>query len=140
VWKSLPAKRTFVRRLKAPDGRRWLGRVLDPVDLARLKIALGISDTAAAVGDGGHAARLVLEENVSISLAGGLWLRRARVMDRWRIEVVGAGAQRSALQALGCTVEIINYTPRVFAPVGDAAVLGAILARWPAQTLLPAAA
>jgi hypothetical protein len=140
VWKSLPAKRTFVRRLKAPDGRRWLGRVLDPADLARLRIALGSSDTAAAVGDGGQAARLVLEENVSISLSGGLWLRRARVMDRWRIEVVGAGAQRAAFQALGCAVEIISYTPRVFVPVGDAAVLSAILTRWPAQTLLPAAA
>lgn len=140
VWKNLPTKRTFVRRLKAPDGRRWLGRVLDPADLARLRIALGLSDTAAAVGDGGQAVRLVLEENVSISLAGGLWLRRARVMDRWRIEVVGAGTLRPALQALGCGVEIINYTPRVFAPVGDAAVLSAILARWPAQTLLPAAA
>src|SRR5439155_26289992 len=96
VWKSLPAKRTFVRRLKAPDGRRWLGRVLDPADLARLRIALGLSDTAAAVGDGAAAARLLLEENVSISLGGSLWLRRARVMDRWRIEVVGAGSERTA--------------------------------------------
>ena len=30
-------------------------------------------------------------------LAGGLWLRRAKVMDRYRIEVVGAASQRSAL-------------------------------------------
>jgi hypothetical protein len=140
VWKSLPAKRTFVRRLKAPDGRRWLGRVLEPADLARLRIALGLSDTAAAVGDGAAAARLLLEENVSISLGGSLWLRRARVMDRWRIEVVGAGSERTAFQALGCAVEIISYTPRVFVPVGDRGVLDAILKRWPAQTLLAAAA
>jgi hypothetical protein len=140
VWKSLPTKRTFVRRLKAPDGRRWLGRVLDPADLAQLRIALGLGDTAAVVGDGEQAARLLLEENLAISLACGLWLRRARVMDRWRIEVVGAGAQRAAFQALGCVVEIISYTPRVFAPVGEPAVLSAILARWPAQSLLPAAA
>jgi hypothetical protein len=140
VWKSLPAKRTFVRRLKAPDGRRWLGRVLDGADLAKLKIALGLSDTAAAIGGGAQAARLVLQENMAISLAGGLWLRRARVMDRWRIEVVGANAQRSAFQALGCMLEIISYTPRLFVPCGQDQVLSAILARWPAESLLPAAA
>ena len=114
--------------------------MLDPADVAQLRIALGLSDTAAVVGDGAQAARLVLEENFAISLAGGLWLRRARVMDRWRIEVVGAGAQRAAFQALGCGVEIINYTPRVFVPLSEPAVLNAILARWPAQSLLPAAA
>ena len=27
---ACPSKATIVRRLKAPDGRRWLGRVLDP--------------------------------------------------------------------------------------------------------------
>jgi hypothetical protein len=139
VWRSLPARRTFVRRLKAPDGRRWLGRVLDGADLAKLKIALGLSDAVAAVGDGAQAARLVLQENMAISLAGGLWLRRARVMDRWRIELVGAGAQRSAFQALGCVLEIISYTPRLFIPCGRDQVLSAILARWPAERLVAGA-
>ena len=102
VWGSLPSKRTYVRRLKAPDGRRWLGRVLDPTDVTKLKIALGLSDAAAAVGDGENARAMILGENSSIALKDGLWLRRARVMDRYRIEVVGAGPQRSAFQALGC--------------------------------------
>lgn len=114
VWSSLPSKRTFVRRLKAPDGRRWLGWVLDPTDVTKLKIALGISDVATAVGSGDNAANMVLGENSSIALTGGFWLRRAKVMDRYRVEVVGAGSQRAMFQALGCFVEIINYTPRVF--------------------------
>ena len=109
--------------------RRWLGRVLDPTDVTKLKIALGISDVATAVGSGDNAASMVLGENSSIALTGGFWLRRAKVMDRYRLEVVGAGAQRAMFQVLGCFVEIINYTPRVFVPVDQPQVLSAVLAR-----------
>ena len=140
IWSSLPDKRTSVRRLKAPDGRRWLGRLLDPAQVTPLKIALGLTDTASAVGDGEAATRLVLSEGASVALSGGLWLRRAKVMDRWRLEIVGAGAQRTSFVALGCFVEIIAYTPRVFVPTDRPDVLSEILDRWPAQTILPAAA
>ena len=140
IWSSLPDKATSVRRLKAPDGRRWLGRVLDPGQVPQLKVALGLTDTASAFADGASTAPLVLEEGAALSLAGGLWLRRAKVMDRYRIEVVGAATQRSAFTALGCFVEIIAYTPRVFVPVDQPEVLTAVLAKWPVQTLLPAAA
>jgi hypothetical protein len=140
IWASLPDKRTSVRRLKAPDGRRWLGRVLDPVQVTPLKIALGLTDIAAAVGDGEVASRLVLTDGASVALAGGLWLRRAKVMDRQRLEIVGAGSQRAAFTALGCFVEIIAYTPRVFVPTDQPQVLTAILQKWPAQSMLPAAA
>lgn len=140
IWSSLPDKGAAVRRLKAPDGRRWLGRLLDPGQVPQLKIALGLSDTASAVGDGISAGRLLLQDGASVSLAGGLWLRRSRVMDGYRIEVVGAAANRAAFTALGCFVEIIAYTPRVFVPTDRPEVLTAVLARWPAQSLLPAAA
>jgi hypothetical protein len=140
VWSSLPDKRTSVRRVKAPDGRRWLGRVLDPAQVTPLKIALGLTDTASAVADGTTAAQLVMAEGASVALTGGFWLRRAKVMDRQRLEIVGGAAQRSTLVAMGCFVEIIAYTPRVFAPVDKPEVLTAILAKWPAQTILPKAA
>ena len=140
IWSSLPDKATSVRRLKAPDGRRWLGRVLDPSRIPQLRIALGLTDTATAVGDGAAAGRMILQDGVSLSLASGLWLRRAKVMDRMRIEVVGAASQRSAFTALGCFVEIIAYAPRVFIPTDKPEVLSAILAKWPAQTILPRAA
>jgi hypothetical protein len=61
-------------------------------------------------------------------------------MDRFRLELVGAAEQRSAFQALSCFVEIIAYTPRVLVPVDKPQVLSAILAKWPPQTLLKAAA
>ncbi len=140
VWSSLPSRQATVRRVKAPDGRRWLGRTLDIGQVPTVKVALGLTDMAQAVADGSLARRMILEEGAAIALAGGLWLRRARVMDRWRVEVVGAAAQRQAFQLLGCFVEIINYQPRVFVPVDQPATFTALLEKWPAQTVLPAAA
>jgi predicted RNA methylase len=140
IWSSLPDKATSVRRLKAPDGRRWLGRVLDPGQVPQLKVAMGLTDTASAFSDGGSTTPLILDEGASLALSGGLWLRRAKVMDRYRIEVVGAASQRSAFTALGCFVEIIAYTARVFVPTDKPEVMTAVLAKWPVQSVLPAAA
>lgn len=141
IWSRLPARGAQVRRVKAPDGRRWLGRVLDPSQAMQLKAALGLTDVAAAfAADPAATASEVLSRGVELSLAGGLWLRRARVMDRWRLEVVGAGGQKAALQALGCFVEIIAYTPRLFVPADKPAVLAAVLARHPVQQVISEAA
>lgn len=139
IWSSLPSKRAQVRRVRAPDGRRWLGRVLEPTDVAKLKSALGLTDTASLVASQGAAEHMILKDGASIALKDGLWLRRAKVMDAWRIEIVGAATQRSAFQALGCYVEIINYQPRLFCPVGGTA-LDKVLDHWPAETILPKAA
>ncbi len=140
IWTHLPDKATSVRRLKAPDGRRWLGRLLDPGQVPALKVALGLSDVASAYGDPGQVSALVLDDGAAISLAGGLWLRRAKVMDRYRLEVVGAASQRAVFTALGCFTEIIAYTPRVFVPVENAEALAAVLAKWPPQSVLSKAA
>lgn len=140
IWTHLPDKGASVRRLKAPDGRRWLGRLLDPGQVPALKVALGLSNVASAYGDPGRVAALVLQQGTAIGLAGGLWLRRARVMDRYRMEVVGAAPQRAAFAALGCFTEIIAYTPRVFVPVDRPEVLSAVLAKHPPQSVLPKAA
>ena len=86
-------------RVKAPDGRRWLGRVLEPAQVTPLKIALGLTDTATAVGDGATALQLVMGDDVSVALSEGFWLRRTKVMDRHRLEIVGGGAQRSVFTA-----------------------------------------
>ncbi len=39
IWSRLPDKAASVRRLKAPEGRRWLDRVLDPGQVPHLKAA-----------------------------------------------------------------------------------------------------
>jgi len=129
VWARLPARGAQVRRVKAPDGRRWLGRVLDPAQVAALKAALGVTSLAEAWADGATILGEVLERGVQLSLAGGFWLRRARVMDRWRLEVVGGASDRDALVALGAFTEIIAYTLRVFVPVDRPEVAAAVVGR-----------
>lgn len=140
IWGRLPARGCSVRRVRAPDGRRWLGRVLDGVQARSLKAALGLTDLNEAWGDGAKTAAALLDRSVQLSLEGGLWLKRARVMDRWRLEIVGGRTDRDALVALGCFVEIIAFTPRVFVPVDRADVVEAVLRRHPVQTVLDAAA
>ena len=123
IWGKLPSKGCSVRRVRAPDGRRWLGRVLDEVQAASLKTALGLTEVGDAWADGGRTAAAVLDRNVQLALSGGLWLKRSRVMDRWRLEVVGGRTDRDALVALGCFVEIIAFRRRLF-PVGGPAAKG----------------
>ena len=140
IWGRLPARGGSVRRVRAPDGRRWLGRVLDPVQAGGLKAALGLTPAGEAWTDGARTAASLLERGVQLSLEGGLWLKRARVMDRWRIEVVGGRTDRDALVALGCFVEIIAFTPRVFVPTDRPEAVEAVLRRHPVVTMLDAAA
>ena len=94
----------------------------------------------AALGDGATVARMIVRDGASLALSGGYWLRRARVMDRWRIEVVNAGRDRQAFTLLGCFTEIIAYQPRVFVPLDRPSVLEAVLAHHPAAAIESAAA
>ena len=109
---------------------------MDAVQALTLKTSLGLTDVAEVWADGPKTAATILNRNVQLSLEGGLWLKRARVMDRWRIEVVGGRTDRDALLALGCFVEIIAFTPRVFIPIDQPTVLEAVLRRHPVQTVL----
>jgi hypothetical protein len=94
-----------------------------------LKAALGLTSLADAWADGGLVLREVVERGVQLGLDGGFWLRRARVMDRWRLEVVGGAGDRAALVALGCFTEIIAYTLRVFVPADRPEVAAAVVGR-----------
>lgn len=140
IWGRLPARGCSVRRVRAPDGRRWLGRVLDETQARALKASLGLGDIGDAWADGARTAASLLDRSVQLCLEGGLWLKRARVMDRWRIEVVGGRTDRDVLVALGCFVEIIAFTPRVFIPIDRPRVLEAVLRRHPVQSVLDGAA
>lgn len=71
IWGKLPSKGCSVRRVRAPDGRRWLGRVLDEVQAASLKTALGLTEVGDAWADGGRTAAAVLDRNVQLALSGG---------------------------------------------------------------------
>lgn len=135
IWKKLPAEHSLVRRVRAPDGRSWLGRVLDMEAIPALRVALGLTDVATLAADGRDVIRLVLEEGAVISIDGGMNIRASRVMDKPRIEIVNGEKHRHDLKALGAFVEIINYAPRVFVATDDVKTLTAITAKWPASAV-----
>ena len=62
---------------------------------------------------------LLLDGKASLQLADGLELRRVRVMDDYRIELLGfSSGMRERLKAYGLTHEIIAWKLRFFVPVG----------------------
>jgi len=133
IWQKLP-RHGSVRRLKAPDGRRWLGRMLDPEELPQLRVALGLTDVATLTSDGDEVLRMVLDKGSELELSGGFWLRRVRVMDKYRVEVVNGRTNIPELKLLGGFVEIISHTPRVF--VSTPTAMTKILAKWPASRIV----
>jgi hypothetical protein len=132
IWSRIPGHHTLVRRLKAPDGRRWLGREIDSGSIAQLRLQLGLSDVNEIASNTSALIDLVLKEHAEVQLAENLWLRRTLSMGRPRIEVVNGAPHRDALKALGCFVEVINFQGRVFAPTDRPEVIAGVLKRWPA--------
>ena len=66
----------------------------------------------------------------ALPLANGWRLARRRIMGADRVEIEGpADGDTAALKRMGCTVEIVSYRARAFAPSAEA--LSRILERWP---------
>jgi predicted RNA methylase len=136
IWNLLPSSQARIRRIKAPDGSSWLGRVIDDVAVSNLKRALGIWSTDTTLQNPNKIENLVAAGSCEVRLGNDLWLRRARVMDHWRIEIVNANYNdRSRLTALGCFVDIIRHTPRLFLPKNKPDVLKSVLKAYPAMEL-----
>ena len=122
-----------VYRLQTDGGERVIGRLVTPEALGAVYAALGVDADHTLSADDVWAA--VMERGASIALAGGLSLRRSRVMDAERFEVMGVsdGAVDQQLKALGLMSEIITWRLRLFIPTTGAgvAILGALLDRHP---------
>ena len=77
-----------------------------------------------------EAFKAVMERGNALALANGWRLARRRLMGANRVEVEGpADTDLPALRRMGCTVEIVSWRTRVFAPNADA--IERILERWP---------
>src|SRR3546814_411912 len=135
--RSRPSRRApSTRRRRSAWGVRGgegvIGRLVTPEGVVSVYASRGgYADHAVSAEDVGAA---VMERGAGISLAGGLSLRRARVMDAVRGEVAGvpAGAV-DQMKALGLMSEIITWRLRLFIPTTDAgvAILGRLLDRHP---------
>jgi hypothetical protein len=128
IWDRLPAENMRVYRLQTDGGERVIGRLVDPEALGAVYTALGVDADHTLSADDVWAA--VMERSARIALAGGLTLRRSRVMDAERFEVMGFSHDAvDQLKALGLTSEIITWRLRLFIPTTGTgvAVLGALL-------------
>ena len=130
IWDRLPGIDMRVFRLVTDAGERIVGRVVEPEDLhvTRERLNLG----AGAVMAPAEAFAAVLGGRASLQLAGGLQVKRARVMGEDRVEVIGASeGARAGLKALGLFAEVIAYRTRLFIPAGErgAAILAAVFER-----------
>ena len=128
VWDRLPAENMRVRRLTSDDGIALIGRVLDAEQVRAVRAGFGLDGGPAMTGVEAFAA--VMERGNAFALTNGWRLARRRLMGADRIEVEGpADTDLPTLRRMGCTVEIVSFRARIFAP--NAAAMERILDRWP---------
>ncbi|MCY4397357.1 MAG: strawberry notch C-terminal domain-containing protein, partial [Rhodospirillaceae bacterium] len=128
VWDRLPTENMRVRRLTSDDGIALIGRVLDAEQVRAVRASFGLDGGPAMTGP--EAFNAVMERGNALALANGWRLARRRLMGSNRVEIEGpADTDLPALRRMGCTVEIVSFRARIFAP--NATAMERILDRWP---------
>ena len=128
VWDRLPAENMRVRRLTSDDGVSLIGRVLDAEQVRAVRANFGLGGGPAMTG--AEAFEAVMGRGNALALANGWRLARRRLMGADRVEIEGpADTDLPALRRMGCTVEIVSFRARIFAP--NAGALERLLDRWP---------
>ena len=128
VWDRLPEENMRVRRLTSDDGHSLIGRVLDAEQVRAVRAGFGLDGGPAMTGK--EAFEAVMGRGNALALANDWRLARRRLMGADRVEIEGpADTDLPALRRMGCTVEIVSFRARIFAP--NAAAMERILDRWP---------
>ena len=128
IWDRLPFENMRVRRLTTDDGEALIGRVLDAEQVRAARASFGLDGGPAMTGE--EAFEAVMARGTALPLANGWRLARRRIMGADRVEIEGpADTDVSVLKRIGCTVEIVSYRARAFAPAAQ--VLDRVLERWP---------
>ena len=128
IWDRLPGENMRVRRLATDTGETLIGRVLDAEQVAAVRTSFGLDGALAMTG--AEAFEAVMGRGSALALANGWRLARRRIMGADRVEIEGpADTDTALLKRIGCTVEIVSWRARAFAP--GAEVLDRVLERWP---------
>ena len=128
VWDRLPEENMRVRRLTSDDGIAFIGRALDAEQVRSVRQSFGLGGGPAMTG--AEAFEAVMGRGNALALANGWRLARRRLMGMDRIEIEGpADTDMPVLKRMGCTVEIVSFRARIFAPKAEA--LERLLERWP---------
>ena len=116
-------------RLVRPATRETMARAeLDAEQVRAVRTSFGPGGDFAMTG--AEAFEAVMGRGTALSLANGWRLARRRIMGADRVEIEGpVDGDTDALKRMGCTVEIVSWRARAFAPAAH--VLDRILERWP---------
>ncbi|KUM26698.1 methylase [Mesorhizobium loti] len=130
IWRRLPDDDCRVYRIQTDAGERIIGRHIAPSLVATMFRNLGLDHVPSLAPEDAWTG--LVEGRIGLQLADGLILRRSRVMNDYRVELIGfTDAVVPRLKALGLISEIISWKLRLFIPTGaqGPALLAALLDR-----------
>jgi hypothetical protein len=126
IWKMLPRGYHCVYRLQTDDGEQIVGRMITASSLPQLCRNFGIDQAAVVTPE--QAWNAVLDGSSVVGLAGDMSLRRVRIMNDYRVELIGfTTGMRDWLKSIGLFSEMISWKLRFFVPTTEEGP--AILAR-----------
>ncbi|ESY73688.1 hypothetical protein X740_32140 [Mesorhizobium sp. LNHC221B00] len=130
IWRRLPDDDCRVYRIQTDAGERIIGRHIAATLVATMLRNLGIDNVPTLAPH--EAWTSLIEGRIGLQLADGLILRRSRVMNDYRVELIGfTDAMVPRLKALGLISEIISWKLRLFIPTGGqgSAILASLVDR-----------
>lgn len=130
IWRCLPDHDCQVYRIQTDAGERIIGRHIAPTLVATMLRNLGLDHVPTLAPQDAWTG--LVEGRIGLQLADGLTLRRSRVMNDHRIELIGfTDAFVPRLKALGLISEIISWKLRLFIPTSEKgpSILAALLDR-----------
>jgi predicted RNA methylase len=130
IWRRLPDHDCQVYRIQTDAGERIIGRHIVPTMVSTMLRNLGIDNVPTLAPE--DVWTELIEGKIGLQLADGMILRRSRVMNDYRVELIGfTEAMVPRLKALGLISEIISWKLRLFIPTGEqgSAILASLLER-----------
>jgi len=130
IWRRLPDDDCRVYRIQTDAGERIIGRHIAPTLVTTMLRNLGLDYVPSLAPEDAWTG--LVEGRIGLQLADGLILRRSRVMNDYRVELIGfTDAMVPRLKALGLISEIISWKLRLFIPTAaqGPALLAALLDR-----------
>ncbi|RTM10886.1 MAG: methylase [Hyphomicrobiales bacterium] len=132
IWKLLPQDFCRVYRLETDEGERIVGRLISSEGIARICRNFGLDRTEVISAD--QVWQSLLGGSSVVGLAGNMTLRRVRVMNDYRVELIGfTDGMRDRLRSMGLFSEMIAWKLRFFIPTSDegSAILSRLVERHP---------